>query len=250
VVLASGKSAFVKIGATPGTAASLRSEREVFERLKGRFMPELLAWSDGDRPTLILEDLSGEHWPPPWKPEHVEAVIAALADLHSTKADLKPFAAAHADFPPGWSLVAKDPIPFLSLNLASAEWLERALPTLIECEAHAKTEGDSPTHWDVRSDNLCLSKRGAVLIDWNGACLSNPKLDMAFWLPSLVSEGGPLPENLLPDFPEGAAFVSGFFALYAGLPPVPGAPGVRGVQLEQLKPALAWAIRAMDLPPL
>jgi hypothetical protein len=65
---------------------------------------------------------------------------------------------------------------------------------------------------------------------------------------SLEAEGGPPPETLLPDRPDVAAWVSGYFASRAGLPPIPDAPQVRTVQRQQLAPALAWVSRALALP--
>ena len=81
--------------------------------------------------------------------------------------------------------------------------------------------------------------------------MGNAVLDVAFWLPSLELEGGPKPDAVLPSGPgvaELAALVAGFFAARAGLPPPSGAPTVRGIQLAQLRPALAWACRALGLP--
>ena len=75
-------------------------------------------------------------------------------------------------------------------------------------------------------------------------------MDIACWLPSLHSEGGPPPEAILPDAPQWAATMSGFFAARAGGPPIPNAPRVREVQLNQLRSALPWAARALDLPTL
>jgi len=89
-----------------------------------------------------------------------------------------------------------------------------------------------------------------VFIDWNHACSANPRLDLGAWLPSLAWEGGPAPERILPDAPEVAAWISGFFASRAGLPQIPDAPYVRKVQREQLSTALPWALRALGLPPL
>lgn len=86
-------------------------------------------------------------------------------------------------------------------------------------------------------------------MDWNLACLSNGRLDLGFWLPSLAFEGGPEPEAILPDAPEVAAWVSGFFAARAGLPEIADAPRVRLVQRQQLTTALPWAARALGLPP-
>lgn len=101
----------------------------------------------------------------------------------------------------------------------------------------------------IRSDNICITECGALLIDWNGACLSNPKLDIGFWLPSLASEGGLLPEEILPGSPEIAAWVSGFFAVRAGLPIILDAPRVRRVQLVQLRTALDWVERVSSITP-
>src|SRR5262249_16603313 len=111
------------------------------------------------------------------------------------------------------------------------------------------TEGDSLTHWDLRSDNICLTENRALFVDWNLACLSNPELDLGFWLPSLAYEGGPEPERILPDAPEIAAWVSAFFAAPPRFPGIPDAPRVRLVQCQQLETALPWAVRALDLPP-
>lgn len=69
-------------------------------------------------------------------------------------------------------------------------------------------------------------------------CLSNPRLDLGFWLPSLAYEGGTEPEKILPDAPEVAGRVGGRFASRAGLPRIIDAPRVRAVQRRQLGTAL------------
>jgi thiamine kinase-like enzyme len=145
--------------------------------------------------------------------------------------------------------VAADPAPFLSLGIGSTAWLEEVLPVLVAAEARCLPAGEALCHWDLRSDNICLAGGRVVFVDWNLACRSNPRLDLGFWLPSLAFEGGPAPERLLPDAPEVAAWVAGFFAARAGLPGIPDAPRVRQVQREQLSTALPWALRALGLPP-
>jgi hypothetical protein len=107
--------------------------------------------------------------------------------------------------------------------------------------------GDALTHLDLRSDNLCCTADGIRFIDWAEACRSNADVDLGFFLPSLAHEGGPLPDSILPDRPDFAAVVSGFFASRAGLPSIPNAPFVRRVQREQLGTALPWAIRTLAL---
>ena len=96
---------------------------------------------------------------------------------------------------------------------------------------------------------MCLTTGRVLFVDWNVACVANPRLDLGFWLPSLAYEGGPAPERILPDAPEIAARVSGFFAARAGLPSIEDAPRVRVVQRQQLATALPWVARALDLPP-
>ncbi|MCI0393406.1 MAG: aminoglycoside phosphotransferase family protein [Chloroflexi bacterium] len=242
---------FVKVGATPLTSEYLRREICVYTYVSGEFMPKLVAWEDHDsEPILVIEDLSAHHWPPPWNERQVGLVLAQIEAMHNTKVQLEPYAQVHGTRGSNWQTIAADPEPFLSLGMASQRWLDVALPALIHHEAVCRTDGNSLAHWDLRSDNICLAEDRAAFVDWNLACLSNPKLDLGFWLPSLAYEGGPEPEKIMPDAPDIAAWVSGFFAARAGLPGIPDAPRVRLVQRQQLGTALPWAVRALDLPPL
>lgn len=241
---------FVKVGTTPVTAGYVRREIRVYSRVSGAFMPDLVGWDDHpDEPILAIEDLSPHRWPPPWDEAAVERVLVQAEAMHRTAAQLEPFAAVHESRVPGWHVVAADPESFLSLGMADAAWLEAALPALMAHEARCPTEGRDLTHWDLRSDNICLKPDRAVFVDWNLACLSNGRLALGFWLPSLAFEGGPEPEAILPDAPEVATWVSGFFAARAGLPEIADAPRVRLVQRQQLTTALPWAARALGLPP-
>jgi aminoglycoside phosphotransferase (APT) family kinase protein len=214
-------------------------------------MPVCLGWVEGEQPALVLEELSHAHWPPPWNSAQIDAVLAALTAVHSSRIalELPALEEMRAEFN-GWARVAADPGAFLAMGLCTPEWLGAALPALQAAETAAVLEGDDLLHLDVRSDNVCLDRSRAVLIDWNWACRGNGRVDLAGWLPSLRAEGGPLPEEILPDQPELAAMHSGYWAYRAGLPP-PGPGGrVRELQLKQLGTALPWAARALGLPPL
>ena len=252
VALADGSSVFAKIGVDPLTAAWLRAEQGVYAALQGDFMPQVRAWDDGERPLLLLEDLSGCVWPPPWNAAGVDQVLAALARLRATDhgGALPPLSVADRDLAGSWRRVAAAPAQVLSLGLATERWLRNSAPALIDAAASAVIDGPYPTHQDVRSDNLCFRDGRALLVDWNLAVLAHPDLDIAFWLPSLHAEGGPAPEAILPAAGPLAAVVSGFFAERAGKPPIPSAPGVRQVQRRQLRTALPWAARALGLAPL
>jgi len=117
VVLNGGSAAFVKLGTTQHTCEAVRLERNVYEALKAPFMAELLAWEDHpERPLMVLEDLSGAYWPPPWTPELIEGVCATLEQLHASHAHLKGFDELHSGFGDGWLRVAQEPEPFEALG--------------------------------------------------------------------------------------------------------------------------------------
>lgn len=250
VVLADGRRAFVKVALDDNAAEWLRQEHHVYSTVEAPFIPELVGWHDGEQTLLAITDLSEAYWPPPWTPVQIDAVLAALDELHATPPpdDLPPIA-AEREWLNGWELVAADAEPLFSTGLCSPSWLEAALPTLLETGRTCALEGEAFLHLDVRSDNLCVREERAVLVDWNLAHVGNPLLDIVGWLPSLKLEGGPDPWEVVADSQGFAALLAGFFAAGAGLPPPPTAPTVREFQRRQAQVALPWAARELGLPP-
>lgn len=246
-----GTGAFAKVGTTELTAGWLRVEHQAYLALRAGFMPRLAGWSDGEAPVLLLEDLSEGYWPPPWQPQHVEQVLATLRDVAQTPCPnwARP-AQEQSQIFSGWSEVATDPEPFLSLGLVSREWLERSLPALVASENPPEVAGEALLHFDVRSDNICFAGDRVVLVDWNWIGRGNPLLDVAAWLPSLHYEGGPPPDEVCPEAGMFAPALAGYFAAHAPQPIIPDAPHVRRVQYQQLTAALPWAARVLGLPPL
>ena len=254
VTLEDGRTAFVKVATDELTASWIRDEHVTYSLLRGApFMPGYVGWADdGEHPVLALEDLSGATWPPPWDRAMVDAVLASLQAVAATPPpEGTPFAADDArEIGGGWEEVVRDPSPFLSLGLCEPAWLGSHLTALRAAAADAPFAGEALLHLDVRSDNICLHDGRAVLVDWNLVTVGNPQLDVAFWLPSLEAEGGPAPEDVLPDAdPRLVAAVAAFFCARAGRPPIPTAPRVREVQLVQARTALPWAARTLGLPP-
>jgi hypothetical protein len=245
-----GSSVFAKHAVDDLTADWLRTERRMYETLASLdCVPRLVAWIEGERPLLVIEDLSDATWPPPWDRAQVDAVVSSLGQLAGFQLPDGLQLLEDGEKPDdGWQRIMSDPREFLSLGLCDRGWLERNGPVLASASAAAPLAGPSLLHGDVRSDNLCFRDGSALLIDWNGVCIGNPVFDVAFFLPSLESEGGPAPEEVLPDCPpELVAFVSGFFASRAGQPLLPHAPLVRQVQASQLKTALPWAARSLGI---
>ena len=250
VELDDGRRAFVKLALDEAARDWLRDEHRVYRSVEGPFIARLEGWHDAERTLLVLEDLSDEHWPPPWPAGGVEAVRLALEAIHATAPPegVPRVETAHADLN-GWLDVAADPQPLVSTGLCSYAWLARVLPALLEAGNTAELEGKSLLHLDVRSDNLCLRDGRATLVDWNWAAVGNPLLDLVAWLPSLWLEGGPDPWDVVADSRGLAVVMAGFFAARAGLPPEPNAPTVREFQLRQAAVALPWAARELELPP-
>jgi len=251
VTFADGQSAFVKQALTPDAVSWLQKERAIYEAIRQPFMPTFLgAFDEGDITLIVLEDLRDAEWPPPWSSSRIDAVLASLDALRRTTPPrgIGRLEARRAEIV-GWPDIDADPEPLLAAGLCTRSWLEAALPVLLQASAEAPLEGTELLHFDIRSDNLCLRDGQALFVDWNIACVGNGDFDIAFWLPSLVLEGGPPPWDVLPDAGLLAAVVAGFFAVRSGLPPPVTAPTVREFQRAQAEIALTWTARELGFEP-
>lgn len=249
VALADGRKVFVKAATSPYLARALRREAEVYAHLPADFAPELICFEDDPaQPMIVLEDLSEADWSVHWDTGRVSAVRETLACVATTPAPPNTLSATEAFSTSGdWADLSKDPAAFLATGIRSSSWLDRNLTALQEAATAAPIEGDALLHLDVRSDNLCFRDGKAILVDWNWACIGQPALDVAAWLPSLATEGGPRPWEILPGTGNYAALLAGVWATVVGLPPPPTAPTVRDLQRRQLEVALAWAERELNL---
>lgn len=249
VLLDDGRRVFLKAATSPELAESLRREAEVYASLHGSFMPELVAFEDDPvQPLLVLEDLSHADWQVHWDRTRVAAVRAALTELAASPPPPNtPTAAEMLGDAASWATVDADPHPFLSTEIRSRTWLDRALPALRAAEDAAPVEGGDLLHLDVRSDNVCFRDGVAILVDWNWCSIGHADFDVAAWLPSLALEGGPPPWEVLPGAGGYAALLAGFWAAVVGLPPPSTAPTVRDLQRRQLEVALTWCERELPL---
>jgi hypothetical protein len=246
--LADRRRVFAKMAVLPLHAEFLRDEHRNMRMCSTDVRCEIYGFEDGDRPLLVLEDLRDARWPPPWEAGDIDRVLDTLDGIWATPADELPMAARIQEMFSGWDDVARDPSGFLSLGLATDDWVQRCVPGLREAARGANYEGNDFLHMDVRSDNLCLTDDRVVFVDWNWAVRGPRELDLACWLSALRLEGGPLPEEIAPGLSAYAAGICGFFARQAPLPPPEGAPTVRRFQLRQLRIALPWACRELGLP--
>ena len=245
-----GSSVFVKFPRNQASAHRLLQELNIYTTVCASFMPILIASERDPFPVLILEDLTEADWPPPWSEQAVERVVETLSQIAMT---LPP---AGLDSLPskrnmlnGWTRVAANPKPFLSLGLCSHAWLKNALPSFLQAEQAASLDGNDFLHLDVRSDNICFAGDRTLLVDWDRASYGNGQLDVVAWLPSLYYEGGPVPEGILKNGADLLCLMAGYWASLAGRPPPEAESHVRQLQLKQLEVAFPWAASLLELPP-
>jgi serine/threonine protein kinase len=255
---AGGRSVFVKaVGPelNPDAPEIFRREARVIQDLPTSLPVPRLLWYREEGPdgwvVLVLEDIDGRNPKIPWRPEELDRVVEALVSL-SEYLTPSPLAADRSDrvFGEricGWNLLKNRPLPGLDA------WSARHLPALARLERAAIKGGDGETllHLDIRSDNLLLTPDRVYLVDWPLAAIGAPWIDLVFFAPSVVLEGGPVAESLLMRHPAARAAkedsitavlaaVSGFFTQRSLLPAPLGLPTVRAFQAAQGEVAQRW----------
>lgn len=203
---------FIKQATDELTAKRLRLEHAFYTAVKSPYIPEYIAWIDCEFPILVLEDLSRCSVAPPWTEKRVRHVLTALDSIHA----LPP--------PPGigsaeimreefsrWSDLAARP-DFLASLRKDIPWLtDGHVRQLADAEKKVVLIGDSIVHMDIRSDNLLFKDDRAVIFDWDWNVKGHPDVDLGCWALHLAHEGGPLPQDLLPNNLPWAAAITGFF---------------------------------------
>lgn len=233
VVLADGSRAFVKaVGRAQNTESPLLQEREA--RITAALPAGVPApgfrgarWV-GDWHVLVLEEVPGRQPELPWGAAELDVVVSALERL--------------AD--------AGTPCPVPGLPTAR-ESLAGQLPE----SALELLDGDTLVHLDLRADNVLLTPRGAVLVDWPHACRGPVWLDalaLLFEVDRLGEED--LAERVLSTAPltrdvdprvltTVLAGFSEFFLGRAAQPPPPGLPTLREFQRVQGEALARWVQR-------
>jgi Ser/Thr protein kinase RdoA (MazF antagonist) len=266
LLLADGRRAFVKAACAqmnPDTPALHRREAEVAAVLpraapapRFLFSLELADWV-----ALAFEDVDGRQPELPWLPAELRRVRVALTQLADA---LTPSPVALTRFHEWWAgdfrglrtLLAQraggDPLAGLDV------WLAQNLELAAETESRweESSVGETLLHTDVRADNLILTDGRVVLVDWPGAAIGAPWIDLLVLLPSVAVQGGPKPWELFDDHPvaRGAsraavdamvAGLTGFFVERGRRPDPPGLPTVRRFQAAQGIEAARWLERRL-----
>ncbi|MER7172591.1 aminoglycoside phosphotransferase family protein [Streptomyces mesophilus] len=257
--LADGTRAFVKAVTAEVNAQSVTMHRTEIANARllpqGAPVPRLLgAYDDGRWVALLFEDVEGRQPHVPWVPEELDRVLDAIGRLSEALTPAPPgVAPIHEEPFQGWRLLAAAHADGAD-DLADMDpWVVENLAALAARERHCReaTAGDTLSHGDLRADNLLLTDKGAVFVDWPHACRAARWFDLLVMLPSVAMQGGPDPEALFTAHPvaEGAdpqdvttvlIGLTGMFLDQARRPAPPGLPTLRPFQQAQGEQALAW----------
>lgn len=266
--LADGRGVFVKAVSSEQNATApelARAEIRVAAVLPSQLSAPRLLWSsdDGEWVLLGFEVAHGRSPEVPWRPETLEAVLAAVATVATA-----PLAEGHglprladllADEFTGWhklaALDAEQRERLASLGGRLGTWATDRLDDLLTWEAESTRvlAGDALVHGDLRSDNVLVDpdERRVWLIDWPHAGVGAPWLDLAFMLPSVALQGGGDPAELFAaqptaagvaeaDLRAGLTGLAGYFAWSSQQPAPRGIPNLRSFQAAQAVATLRW----------
>lgn len=274
-----GRRAFLK-AVWPGSNEYQRGahsrELQVYAELEpliSNWSPQMISEFDsGEWRVMLLEDL-GPKSAPPWTTSSVKRISTQLAAFHESTLgiELPEWLPSTSDAVNPrliqWTFDLEDPVHQKLAALArptakdAAQWLSTHLPVPEESTAEYYRHGDGTCllHMDLRSDNLRIVVGRLKLFDWPHVALGGPELDCVLFAQSVEVEGGPAAEMVLnwysarlpldPVRTTGAlAVISGYFALHAWQPAIPGLPRLRRFQAAQLRVTLKWVSTRLGLP--
>jgi aminoglycoside phosphotransferase len=207
---------------------------------------------------LVFEDIEGVMPAAHWPSGELRRVLEAFTDL-ATLLDPSPVQAPSAadrlagTFQ-GWRTCLRlreenpgDPLSWLD------PWAQRHLRALAELEERSleAMAGTALCHGDLRADNILLTDEGVYFVDWPGANIGAPWVDLVLMAPSVLMHGGaeaarsvyehPLVAKADPDAVTAVAAAFAGYCLERGHQPAPpGLPTIRPYQNAVGAAALQW----------
>ena len=205
--------------------------------------------ASSDWVVLAFDAVDGRSPRTPWSAGDVRAVAEVVGTIAEITAPAGLPAFSDSMTFDGWQGLAADATGLETYDpwaLANLDRLAGIEPTWTEAVA-----GDRLVHQDLRGDNVLLTEKGAVVVDWPYASRGAAFCDLVGWLPSLKLEGGPEPEVMVASTRVGreadpealttfVVAIAGYFVSASLQPPPPGIPHVRAFQRSQGVVCLDW----------
>ncbi|HZU74967.1 MAG TPA: aminoglycoside phosphotransferase family protein [Acidimicrobiales bacterium] len=222
--------------------------------------PRLLgSWELEGWVVLVFEAVEGRPPMLPWRSDELARVLDGLTVLAEL---LTP---APFDAPPvpvlgnrHWRSLQDRPALLDGLPWVDT-WVRQDLDQLVELEALAgeAATGETLVHTDIRADNVLITGKGVVFVDWPHAAIGAEWIDLMFLLPSVAMQGGPEPNETFWAHPVSRradrndaarvlAGIAGFFVHGSSQPAPPGLPNLRTFQAAQGRQALSWLRRLLE----
>jgi hypothetical protein len=256
LTLADGQQAFVKgIDADrwPTDATFYRAEARVSAALPATISaPRLLGtFDDGQWIVLAFEAVNGVEPSQPWNEADLARVVPAV--VHQGQVGTPSPIALPRDHPRlgGWAEVDRNPSYLVELARHSP-WAVDHIAQLIQLESHglAAAQGDSLVHFDLSPHNILLTPDRVVFVDWPGARLGAPVIDLIMVLSSAQAgqiDRETILNNHCPPATTPPEAIDAILAAHAGCllrggvsPKPPGLEPIIGIELHLGLSALAW----------
>lgn len=246
----------------PDSPAMHRREARIAAALPASVpTPRLVSsYDDGDWVAIVFEDVDG--WTPatPWRPQELSRVLEALTQLVEslTPSPIAVETIAERLHEPlqGWRMLQAAARSQRDDLGGVPDWARRNLErlALLESEWEAASAGQTLLHFDLRADNIVLTRDRVLVVDWPHASLGAAWMELLQILPSIAMQGGPKPWEIFDSHPLGRdapdqavtavlAALAGYFIRQSRLPAPPGLPTVRAFQRDQGIPAVKWLMR-------
>jgi aminoglycoside phosphotransferase len=266
--LSDGRRVFAKVvgkTANPDSPGVHRAEAQILAQMPSNApVPRLLStYDDGDWVALFLEEVKGRTPRLPWNSRELNRVVQAIESLAELFTPA-PFAAPtlkrryRGSFT-RWRELAEAHRRGIDSLLDLDPWARGHLAGLVELEERFPlvVKGSTLLHFDLRADNILVTRDRIFFVDWPWACVGAEWIDLAGFLPSVAMQGGPSPWTIFDksrlargaktdDVNSVLAALTGFLLGNARKPPPPGLSTLRPFQRAQGVEALAWLRHRLD----
>jgi Phosphotransferase enzyme family len=215
-------------------------------------IPRLRAsYDDGDWIALIFDDVDGRLPALPWRPDELQRVLDAVAEL-GERLTPTPFdvdLTGRDRMFHGWRELAGGGVPLDGLDPELLPWLDRFAE--LESRWLDAARGNTLLHGDLRADNLIITPDRVWFVDWPHVSVAAAWVDVVCLVPSVVMQGGPPAEEVWARYRPSrrvdptavdsmVAAVAGYFARQSIRPAPPSLPRIREFQRAQGAVAVSW----------